>query len=97
MQHRIRGTNKQPHSIVVFLFNCLLLALEALGITNRLMTGFGTCPKGQQMPDDPCSALCRLTKVVAGFCVWTCMRIKLHNPVVSEASFALESGRILHL
>jgi hypothetical protein len=90
-----RGTkqgDKLSPLLFDLIFNCLLLALRATGIAHRLMTGLRTPARGfaddlmlcTESPED----MSRLLKIVADFCQWSGMRIKLQKSVASAFDFA---------
>ena len=102
-----RGTkqgDKRPHLLFDLIFNCLLLGLRATGIAHRLMTGLRTPARGfaddlvlcTESPED----MSRLLNIVADFCHWSGMRIKLQKSVASAFDFArkveLPTGGILY-
>ena len=102
-----RGTkqgDKLSPLLFDLIFNYLLLALRATGVAHRLMTGLRTPARGfaddlvlcTESPED----MGRLLTVVAGFCQWSGMRVKLQKSIASAFDFAkkeeLPTGGILY-
>ncbi len=99
-----RGTkqgDKLSPLLFDLVFNCLLLALIATGITSRLMTGLRSPARG--FADD--LVLCTesavdmncLMTVVSNFGLWSGMRVKLAKSVASVFDFAQKEELSTHL
>ena len=75
------------------IFNCLLLALRASGVTHRTISGLRTPARG--FADDlvlcteSAEAMGRLLEVVADFCRWSGMRVQLKKSVATAFDFRL--------
>ena len=89
-----RGTkqgDKLSPLLFGIIFNCLLLALRATGVAHRTVSGLRTPARG--FADD--LVLCteseegmnRLLNVVADFCRWSGMRVKLEKTVATAFDF----------
>ena len=89
-----RGTkqgDKLSPLLFSLIFNCLLLALRATGVAHRTVSGLRTPARG--FADD--LALCtesaegmgRLLGVVADFCRWSGMQVKLEKSVATAYDF----------
>jgi hypothetical protein len=89
-----RGTkqgDKLSPLLFGLIFNCLLLALRASGVAHRTISGLRTPARG--FADDLvlCTeseeAMARLLGVVADFCRWSGMRVKLEKSVATAFDF----------
>ena len=76
------------------IFNCLLLALRATGVAHRTVSGLCTPARG--FADDlvlcteSAEGMGRLLEVVADFCHWSGMRVKLEKSVATAFDFLLK-------
>ena len=91
-----RGTkqgDKLSPLLFGLIFNCLLLALRASGVAHRTVSGLRTPARG--FADDlvlcteSAEAMGRLLEVVADFCKWSGMRVKLEKSVATAFDFLL--------
>ena len=89
-----RGTkqgDKLSPLLFDLMFNCLLLALRATGVAHRTVSGLRTPARG--FADDlvlcteSADGMCRLLDVVANFCKWSGMQVKLEKSVATAFDF----------
>jgi hypothetical protein len=89
-----RGTkqgDKLSPLLFGLIFNSLLLALRATGVAHRTVSGLRTPARGFEndlvLCTDTAEGMNRLLIVVADFCRWSGMRIKLEKTVATLAAF----------
>ena len=91
LKRGLKQGDRLPPLLFGLIFNALLLALKATGIGHRTITGLRTSARG--FADDlalvtsSAGGMSRLLQVVADFCEWSGMRIKLEKSVITAYDY----------